>query len=110
MSVGPVDASAATITGLLPIDTAILSGMLTSSAGTLSELRGTVMGSGTIPASGLLTIMYQMSVSRALTDRLCFGIALFDDGMLMSQSNVWLNVQPFRLYLPQFYKTGFYFP
>ncbi len=101
---GQADAASATITGLLPLGTEMLSGTLAASVGAASELSGTVQWHGMIPAGGLVTITYQMVVTRTLADRLYFGSALLDDGVVLNHSKAWLAVQPYRFYLPQVYK------
>ena len=102
---GLADAPSAVITGLLPINTQMMSGTLTSSIGSASELSGTVQWRGPIPAGGLVTITYQMSVPLNLVDRLYYGGALFDDGVLLNRAGAWLAVQPYRFYFPQVFKS-----
>ena len=97
---GQVDAASATITGLLPIDTEMLSGTLAASVGAASELSGTVQWHGMIPAGGWVTITYQMAATNTLQDRLYYGSALFDDGMTLHHAQAWLPVQPYRFYMP----------
>ena len=106
---GLADAPSATITGLLPIGLPMISGTLASSAGTASELSGTVQWHGAIPTGELVTITYQMVVTPTLADRYYFGSALFDDGTVLNHASAWLAVQPYRFYLPQIYKSP-YFP
>ncbi|HET7088853.1 MAG TPA: S8 family serine peptidase [Anaerolineae bacterium] len=101
---GQTGAASATITGLLPLGTEMLSGTLAASVGAASELSGTVQWSGAIPAGGLVTITYQMVVTGTLSDRLYFSSALFDDGVALNHANAWLAVQPYRFYLPQVYR------
>ncbi len=107
---GLADAPTLAITGLLPIDTVMLSGTLASSVGSASELSGTVKWDGAIPAGSALTITYQMTVPGSLEDRLYFGDALLDDGLTLARTPAWLTVQPQRYYLPQIYKAGSYLP
>jgi uncharacterized repeat protein (TIGR01451 family) len=102
---GLADAPSATVTGLLPIGTLMMSGTLDASVGTASEVTtGTLQWSGAISAGGSITITYQMSVPSATTERPYFGSALFDDGAVLNQSMSWLTVRPYRHYLPVVHK------
>lgn len=109
-NVGLADAPTVAITGLLPIDATMLSGTLASSVGAASELSGTVRWNGAVPAGGLVTLTYQMTVPPNLSNRLYFGGALFDDGLVLNHVGTWLEVRPHRFYLPQMYRYRSYFP
>jgi len=101
---GQADAASTTITGLLPLGTEMLSGTLAASVGGASELSGTVQWHGMIPAGGSVTITYQMAASNTLQDRLYYGSALFDDGMMLHHAQAWLPVKPYRFYMPVIHK------
>jgi uncharacterized repeat protein (TIGR01451 family) len=103
---GLVGAPSAIVTGLLPFKAMMVSGTLTASTGSASELSGTITWKGSIPANGLITVTYQMSVPNTVTDQSYFGSALFDDGATVSQAARWLMVQPYRAYLPRIYKSS----
>ena len=90
----------ATVTGLLPFNTSMISGALASSAGTASEISGTVTWHAAISAGHAITLTYRMTVPATLGERMFFGGALFDDGKLVTHTGTWLTAQSNRFYLP----------
>lgn len=108
VNAGPGDAPTATVTNLLPTDSAFISGSLVWTGGGVAEiLTGTVHWTGPLSAQGRVTLTYQFTLPTSPLHPPLYGVAFLEDGTGGEwEQAAWLMVEPLRWYFPLVFKQG----
>ena len=105
---GPGEASAASVTNLLPPETDLVPGSPTwIGGGSLDLPTGTVRWSGPLGVGEQVTLSYQISLSISPVHHPMVNVAFLDDGVGGAWERVtWLVPEPWRVYLPLLLRDG----
>jgi uncharacterized repeat protein (TIGR01451 family) len=105
---GPGEASAASVTNLLPPETDLVPGSPTwIGAGSLDLPTGTVRWSGPLGVGEQVTLSYQISLSIGPVHHPMVNVAFLEDGVEGAwERATWLLLEPWRAYLPFVLRDG----